>query len=714
MEIFLQIKGEGYDLNRGSFVFVSIIFFFLFTALEYVFYSFMESKAVPFFSLIPAGISFLMLRINDKLSDFAWAVLLAVVLRIIFVYLPSREIIIRYGSFILAGIAVFMCIYWNSFWGDSILDKLVFIALAVLVFSSLQQIIWGRKGGGFPFEYFALLGVLLIVIPIKQEPLDWTRLEEYFGNAADATGYYFSSVFSGSEYTTGYGSLNVTGGTISRSDKLQLVLESVEKPYFVYTDSETGKKMKMRRTLYLAGGRGVDGKALVEWLQFLKDNGVDKEEANVFSQISKLELEYVYLSTADEIAPAGALVIKNDEGYVTEGKGDSKHKKGYKLKVKYLDIDYGSPYLQALYEHPVGALIDRDRMTYAEASDYFKELYNQDLFDVMNEKEYTGYCDNININELYSETRGASERMRELAEKITAGVDNDYDKAKLIEKYLRKYEYSIYAAGGHNPDSDMSTAEGMADIADRFLFETEQGYCVHYTSSMVMLLRLVGIPARVANGYRYSFPFDVQGNYVVEANCAHVWPEAFIENVGWVPFEPTSAYTTAAEYTWHRKGEKELEAEILKQELENQDVPEIPDAEETQIETTYRTASYQLLKIIGVVVLSIALLIILIMLFAEMYRRIQYKLASPEEKIRIDVGLIKEQLYKRAEGKISDRGLISDYLELLPEEKREDLQKVFNVFYRVEYGDLKNHPVTVEENALVFCERIELKTKTKK
>ena len=152
----------------------------------------------------------------------------------------------------------------------------------------------------------------------------------------------------------------------------------------------------------------------------------------------------------------------------------------------------------------------------------------------------------------------------------------------------------------------------------------------------------------------------------------------------------------------------------LKQELENQDVPEIPEAEETQIKTTYRTASYQLLKIIGVVVFSIALLIILIMVFAKMYRRIHYKLASPEEKIRIDVGLIKEQLCKRAEGKISDRGLISDYLKLVPEEKKEVLQKVFDVFYRVEYGDLKNHPVTVEENALVFCERIELKTKTNK
>ena len=39
----------------------------------------------------------------------------------------------------------------------------------------------------------------------------------------------------------------------------------------------------------------------------------------------------------------------------------------------------------------------------------------------------------------------------------------------------------------------------------------------------------------------------------VAGNCAHVWPEAYLENVGWVPFEPTAAYRTAADNTWHKE-----------------------------------------------------------------------------------------------------------------------------------------------------------------
>lgn len=693
LEIFLLADGNSYDLNRSSFVFAFIIFFFLFAVLEYVFYYMIKSWAVPFFSFVPALLLFFLLKSNEKWQAVAFSVLIAVVVRVIFDFMPAKEKVIKYGCFVLVAVALFLRVYWKAFWGDTILDKFLFIALAVLTFSSLQQIIWGRKQVEFPFYYFMLMGLLLIFIPMNQDPIDWSRLEGVFGNAADATAYYLCSVIGDSEYTVGYGSFNATGSRISNSDKLQLVLESVERPYFVYTDSETGKKMKMRRVLYLAGGKGVDGKALVEWLQFLKDNGIDKEDAEAFSQISKLDVEYVYLDTADEIAPAGAFVLTNQDGFIEKGRSDSRHRKGYKIKTKYLDIDYGSPLLLELFQNPNGALIDRAPMTYQEASDYFLALYNQDLSDVMNASEYDNYVNQTDIYQTYGDTAGISDRMEELASEITAKADNDYLKAKLIEIYLRQYTYNTKAVGGHNPDSDMSTPEGMADIADRFLFETESGYCVHYTSAMVMLLRSIGIPARPVIGYRYSFPFEVQENYVVEANCAHVWPEVYIQNVGWIPFEPTSAYSTAGTYSWHRN-------ETIDSETENEiqlEIPDMPEVEETT-EETYQSISIQLFKIIGIVVLSIIVLILLIIVITNLIKMIVYKLASPEQKIRIDVGLIKEQLCRKSEEKISDRGLISDYLKLVPEEKREELQKVFDVFYRVEYGDLKNHPVTAEEN----------------
>ncbi len=683
LEIFLLAKGDSYDINRGSFVLAFILFFFLYAVLEFIFHGIVENKAVPLFSLIPAVLMFFLLKVNDKWSNIAIAVIIAVAVRIIFDYMPIRDKVILFGSIILDGVALYLRMYWTSFWGDKLLDKLLFIALAVLTLSAIQQIIWGRKEGEFPFHYFLLLGCFLLFIPMNRDPIDWSIIEGVFGNAADATAYYLCSVIGDSEYTVGYGSFNATGGRISNSDKLQLVLESVERPYFVYTDSETGKKMKMRRVLYLAGGKGVDGKALVDWLQFLKDNGINNEDSEVFSQISKLDVEYVYLDTADEIAPAGALVLTNQDGSIEKGRSDDRHRKGYKLKAKYLDIDYGSPVLVELFQNPKGELVDREPMSYQEASEYFLDLYNQALSDVMTASEYDEYVNQTDIYQTYGDTDGVTDRMEKLASEITAKADNDYLRAKLIEIYLRQYTYSTKAVGGHNPDSDMSTPKGMADIADRFLFETESGYCVHYTSAMVMLLRSIGIPARPVIGYRYSFPFEIQENYVVEANCAHVWPEVYIQNVGWIPFEPTSAYSTAAEYNWHRSEtiDPETESEI---QLEMPDLPVIPEADEVQ--ETYQNEGLQLLKIVGIVILSIILLILIILGVAALTRRIIYRLASPEKKIKMDVAMTKATLIKKYGNDFNDRGLLSDYVKLAPEEEQEEIKKLFETYYKIVYG----------------------------
>ena len=349
-----------------------------------------------------------------------------------------------------------------------------------------------------------------------------------------------------------------------------------------------------------------------------------------------------------------------------------------------MDIDYGSQALVGFFENPDGGLVDRNPMTYQEATDYYLALYNQDLSDVMTQSEYNDYVHQSDMYKSYGDTDGITDRMKDLALKITAGADNDYDKARLIEQYLRQYTYSTKAVGGHNPDSDMSTPEGMADIADRFLFETESGYCVHYTSSMVMLLRAAGIPARAMNGYRYSFPFEVQEKYVVEANCAHVWPEAYIQNVGWLPFEPTSAYTTAADYNWHRS-EAVGEQSDTEKLNEISKLPDIPESDEANED--YQNEGVQLVKIIGIVLFSIALLILIIWVGAILLRRIIYKLASPEKKIKLDVATTKARLIKESGDEFKDRGLLSDYLKLAPEEERDEIKKLFDLYYKIVYGN---------------------------
>ncbi len=80
---------------------------------------------------------------------------------------------------------------------------------------------------------------------------------------------------------------------------------------------------------------------------------------------------------------------------------------------------------------------------------------------------------------------------------------------------------------------------------ERFLFDTRQGYCQQFSGSMALLLRMGGIPARVAVGFTTGQLDRRRGVYVVSDADAHAWVEAWFAGVGWVPFDPTPATAPA-------------------------------------------------------------------------------------------------------------------------------------------------------------------------
>lgn len=121
------------------------------------------------------------------------------------------------------------------------------------------------------------------------------------------------------------------------------------------------------------------------------------------------------------------------------------------------------------------------------------------------------------------------DRVLELAYDLTRNELNNYDKAVAIEQYLRRFPYTLDL-----PDKPLNT-----DIADYFLFELQEGYCDYYASSMVVLARAAGIPARLVIGY-IGGTYDPENDYyVVTADQAHSWVEVYFPEYGWVTFEPT-------------------------------------------------------------------------------------------------------------------------------------------------------------------------------
>lgn len=127
-----------------------------------------------------------------------------------------------------------------------------------------------------------------------------------------------------------------------------------------------------------------------------------------------------------------------------------------------------------------------------------------------------------------------TERTRALAEQITQGLTNPYDKVLAVRDHLLTgYPYDFFPPP-QTPDSDS---------VDQFLFVDQRGVCEHYTSAMVVLLRALGIPARFVVGYGSGTLNPITGYYEVHASDAHAWVEVFFPGVEWVPFDPTPGWT---------------------------------------------------------------------------------------------------------------------------------------------------------------------------
>ncbi len=122
-------------------------------------------------------------------------------------------------------------------------------------------------------------------------------------------------------------------------------------------------------------------------------------------------------------------------------------------------------------------------------------------------------------------------RVRELAEEITAGYDNAYDKAAALEAYLREIRY----------DDNIPPPPPGVDGVDYFLFDIRAGYCDYYASAMAVMARALGIPARVASGYAQGEWNEELQVYQVRELDAHTWVEIYFPGYGWVEFEPTAS-----------------------------------------------------------------------------------------------------------------------------------------------------------------------------
>ncbi len=116
-----------------------------------------------------------------------------------------------------------------------------------------------------------------------------------------------------------------------------------------------------------------------------------------------------------------------------------------------------------------------------------------------------------------------------LATRLRDAAGSPYRFARAIERRLASFAYT---------ERPPAARRGRPPLVS-FLFDTHAGYCQHFAGAMALLLRMGGVPARVASGFTSGSYDNGRREWVVHDSDAHSWVEAFFPGIGWVPFDPT-------------------------------------------------------------------------------------------------------------------------------------------------------------------------------
>lgn len=164
------------------------------------------------------------------------------------------------------------------------------------------------------------------------------------------------------------------------------------------------------------------------------------------------------------------------------------------------------------------------------ADAYSEEVISEDTYKAFKHEYEMAWNDSEQNRE-----NGVTPQIQALADEITAGLTNDYDKAMAIERYFENgFTYDL------NYVPEESTAE-------YFLFTGKRGICTDFATAATLLLRAAGIPARYTEGYQLKYDsMDVYGQFIVKENQAHAWSTAYINGYGWLELDGT-AYAAISE-----------------------------------------------------------------------------------------------------------------------------------------------------------------------
>ena len=158
---------------------------------------------------------------------------------------------------------------------------------------------------------------------------------------------------------------------------------------------------------------------------------------------------------------------------------------------------------------------------------------------------------------------GNNERLNAFAREITTGYDLFHEKILAIYTHLKFGDYRYSLRPGIAPDGDQLAW---------FLFYAKRGYCTYFAFAMTLMLRSLGIPARVAAGFFVDPGSSVFNYYAIRADMAHAWVEVLFPGHGWVEFDPTTERLAEdEEFSFSMGVDPDLFERLMREILENRE-----------------------------------------------------------------------------------------------------------------------------------------------
>jgi hypothetical protein len=530
-----------------------------------------------------------------EFSNFT--ILMVSILGVIIFFLLTRTQLLKISLavFVIAALLILSISKMN-------INKVV-VAICLFYFLSIilecYGIIYARKAGKQEKKesilYLApiclLLAVLAVAMPSKEEPIQWKTVRNLYESVKDQIerwsmdlDYYLSKhsnefFISLTGYSEDNGKLSNDNGNLIRDEKVALRFSGSVRNRAIYligsvSDTYTGYSWEKSRTDYLP----EEQEYKLDYLELayaLSRQNLEDLENNRYVEPVTLKVQYDKIKTKTFFYPLKTswFNLLSDSTFPQASPSNITFEKAKGSGTTYEGVFFE---MNLKGEAFVKMLQEADTFSYSKANsvklDSFKWLEDNTLMHDKSNSfinrwdfyELFGIRAKL-INEKYTVLpEELPVRVKELAEDITADYVTTYDKLKAIEAYLQNYTYSL---------SPSSPPEGQ-DFVDYFLFEGREGYCTSYATAMAVLGRCIGVPMRYLEGFVAKFEHQGEDNmYPVKNSQAHAWAEAYIEGVGWIPFEATSPYVGARYTTWIDEKKTEEISEVNPGHYEG----EIPD-----------------------------------------------------------------------------------------------------------------------------------------